>query len=408
MANDNLKSVRWADGQGITHGDLNDAQRFNAARLFDALLEKLIPGPGNPDQEQSSALQLTAQHGDNVALNQFAYTLHGGQAYPRQGTANNKVQIAPGTLLQKIAARDGNEPTLLCYTFTGTEEVTLSNGDATHPRVDLVQMKLEWEDGDSVSRDFEDAVTGAPTSQLTNIKRRVKCTLSVKQGTPAASPAYPTPDAGCVVIAGVVVPNGFTWATALDYVDFSGKAILHDQRMPLGAVREYHVLPTDIAYDSTWTLSADRDKITANGGGGAAVHAICPGGGKTSRIVGIRVVWSGNGGSDDNLARIRYTTVGRSRIALNSTNCGIGGVGSLFALTADHTRFESTHTPNGAGPVIQSNGVMGPPVWTSGKRAVHPDLATYDKADFAGWMTGGTAPATTDIRMITFLVAEGI
>jgi len=87
-------------------------------------------------------VEFTSQIGTDVSQS-WAYALSVGGANMRKGSTNAKILITPGTVLQKIGAAAGNNLTLLPFTFDGTLEVSIANGDAAHPRVDLIQMKLE-------------------------------------------------------------------------------------------------------------------------------------------------------------------------------------------------------------------------------------------------------------------------
>lgn len=244
MSADLYKEVQFNDGEGVTFGDLNDAQNFLSARLSDQLFEKIIGSPTNQDPEFGS------QKGADAST-AWAYCLSIGGANPKQGSANNKVKIGAGTLFQKIASADGNKSQLLAYTFPGTDEVTLTNGDGANPRADLIQMKLEYESIDSQTRDFQDATTHVVTSTSMLKKSHIKCTISVKVGTPAASPTYPIPDAGNVPIAAVIVGTSYVGAAGLFYIDTAGAvAVLHDLRMPL-RIRPQVVRPPEFMYDGT-------------------------------------------------------------------------------------------------------------------------------------------------------------
>src|SRR5260221_4402106 len=229
MATDIYKTGLFNDGEGWVHTDSNDAQRFLAARLHDQIFEKLIGNFSGSDPEFGGVNTNTSTA--------WSYCVDIGSAYPKQGSANNKIKLASGTLFQKLANSDGNEPSLLAYTFDGTDEFTLANGDATNPRVDMLQMKLSYLETDVQSRDFQDATTHVVTTQTMNKKRKVQLALSIKQGTPASSPTYPTPDTGYVPIACVVVGATYSGAAAFKYVDTAGAvAVLHDLRMPLNIV----------------------------------------------------------------------------------------------------------------------------------------------------------------------------
>ncbi len=274
MTLDVYKSMAQTDGEAITFGDINDAQRFLAARLTDQFFEKLIGSPTTADPEFGS------QNGAN-ATTVWAYALSIGGAHPKQGSANNKVKIGAGTLFQKLASADGNEPTIAAFTFDGTLEVTIANGSAVNPRVDMIQMKLEYVAADVQSRDFQDATTGALSTITPSKKRQIQCTVSVKQGAVAASPTYPTPDAGYVPIAAVVVGTNYVAAAGLVYVDTAGAvAVLHDLRMPL-RIRPHSVAPTSMIYNpaegtarATTTIAINTMISTDNIGGAPSAHHV--------------------------------------------------------------------------------------------------------------------------------------
>ncbi len=147
MSNDLFKGVNFTPGQEVRSADLTNITKYMTARLNDQVLDMLTPGSllasGNPDLEPASDTK-------------WAYALSAGGASPVIGGTgtDKKVRISKGTLFQKLGATTGDEAELLSYTFDGTDEVTLANGHATLQRVDLIQMKLEWESGDSESRVF--------------------------------------------------------------------------------------------------------------------------------------------------------------------------------------------------------------------------------------------------------------
>ena len=136
---DPYTTFNWQDGMEVNVDVLNNGQRFVRAMHFDQVLQSMLGAVSNTATRPEFGGD---DGGDASTL--WAYCVSPGRAFLRQGSANNKIQIAPGTLLQKIATSDGNDATLVPFTFAGTEEFTLTNGDATNPRVDLLQMKLEY------------------------------------------------------------------------------------------------------------------------------------------------------------------------------------------------------------------------------------------------------------------------
>lgn len=154
MSNDLFKAVNHTAGQELRAVDLINSQKFLAAKLADQILDHLTPGllvaAGDPD--------LRAGQGANADTKWcYALTASGGMPYASlvPGTATDKkFKLASGTLFQKIAAKTGDEAQLLAFTCDGTQEFTVDDGHATLPRVDLLQMKLEYETGDSQARVF--------------------------------------------------------------------------------------------------------------------------------------------------------------------------------------------------------------------------------------------------------------
>lgn len=144
MTLDLFKRPKFSPGQEIQDQDLTDLGRFLEARLADQFFGQFAVNLSNP---------LVANVSSAPGIGE-AYALTVGGGHPRQGSTFRKINIAPGTLMQKIENMNGNSPTMLMYTFNGTEEVSLVNGDPTNPRVDLVQMKLELVDDDLQGRAF--------------------------------------------------------------------------------------------------------------------------------------------------------------------------------------------------------------------------------------------------------------
>jgi hypothetical protein len=76
---------------------------------------------------------------------------------------------------------------------------------AANPRVDIIQVELGYTDSNQQSRQFIDPNTGNISSTLTYTEFTLNATVSVKEGTEAASPVAPATDSGKVKIAEVFV-----------------------------------------------------------------------------------------------------------------------------------------------------------------------------------------------------------
>jgi len=295
MSTDLYADLLFNDGEGITHADLNNARAFPRARAFDQLLARLggyLAADADPDSP--------GEAGADPAVTSLAYTLAGGDCALAVGSVATKVKLLPGTLFQRIAAADGAEAQFLPYTVVaGDVDITITAGHATLNRIDILQVKLEYVEAGSESRDFKDAVTGALSTTTPNKRRRVQATFSLKAGTPGATPSYPAPDAGYCVVGAVFVPA--TWTTGV-YSDGMGAAastaaVMRQCSVPLN-VEAVTVTPEE--FDYTWATNWARDTDgDARASGGAATQLVvwCPHAGQTKRIVGVDIVglWATSG-----------------------------------------------------------------------------------------------------------------
>lgn len=408
MATDNFKQVLFNDGEGLTQDDLNNIQRYARAQLYDANLQYLIGATKRSIDPANLVLdpEYGGQNGTDVET-RFCYCLSPGAAFLKQGSASNKVAIAPGVLLQKVGTTNGTEATLLSYHFTGAEEFTLTAGDGANPRVDLLQMKLEYISGNSESRDFEDAATRIVTSTTPNKARRVQCTLSVKAGTPAATPTIPEPDAGYVPVGSVVVGTSYLTATSPIFgVDTAGaNAVVWDQRLPL-RVRAYRVDPVMFKLVTAWALNNNNSSVISSN---ATNDFYVPYPGGLGRLVAVSV--STNNPFAGGLMRLGRSSdvVSTSFVEMNYPSFAGFSQENLTAMTL----FEAQHRP-AAGPTVSQSATtfIGAPLWTNGRRC------PYQKQGLAASV--GNAPGDIlvlrirsgtnahTIAGVTFYVAEGI
>jgi len=376
MSTDLYCTPNWLDGQAIDLASLIGSSRFVRAQLTDQILQSHIASVAN----SSTRPDFGGDDGaDSSTL--WAYAVSPGMAFLRQGSGNSKIQIAPGTLLQKIANSDGVDSTLVPFTFAGTEEFTLTNGDATNPRVDLLQMKLEYITDTPSSVDFQDAVTRANTSDGgTNTRRRIQCTLSVKAGTPAASPVIPDPDAGFVPVGSAVVGHGWTTAGAapifgIDTAEINN-VVVHDQRMPLG-VRSQLVTPLLYLLETAFALSQVNTVATSSNATNL-MFSRCPT--ITGRLLGVDVVTIQALSSVARL--VRYTpsnSPGNPPSANVAVRNGFGSFTTLSGTVARSRRidFEAAHVPHVGPTVLQSaTNKIGVPLWANGLRT--PTIPTSD------------------------------
>lgn len=414
MTTDQYGRVIFHDGEGVQLDDLNDTASRGLAVLWDQVVRELIPNRA-----------LTTAANEDSAIDRttipYALALTTMGARPAQGSGFNKIKITAGTLMQVIAATPtGSEPSVLAFSLPGTNEVTIANGDPTNPRVDIVQMKLEYLEDTSLPRDFEDAISRLKTTTSYTKRRRVQCTLSVKQGTPASSPTYPTPDAGFCVIAGLVVGTNCVHAFQPQIQDSAGAVmVIHDQRMPL-RIRG-HVTPPGAFVADFLNIRArqingfavTRDKTTTDAAPSNILVPILVSG-NTGRLVQVSAQIAAATPMVSKFCRY----VGGANDALTDPNIMLAGAGLPSNTTLSHAiptqlAFQAAHAPD-AGPTVQAsaNGV-GPPIWTNGFRA--PALTFNGEFDVAFpvehsalaviWLD---PPDSATIRWTTFFVAEGL
>lgn len=364
-ATDLYSTVFFQDGQQFTYPDANAMQRFMRAMVTDQILQSLVGSVANA----ATRPDFGGDDGADVST-LWAYCVSPGHAFLRQGSANHKIQIAPGTLLQKIANADGADSTLVPFTFAGTEEFTLTNGDATNPRVDLLQMALVYVTDTPANVDFQDAATRVNTTVAgTATRRRLQCTLNVKAGAPAASPTIPDPDAGCVPVGTVVVGHGWTTGGnapifGQDIVD-TNNAVVHDQRMPI-RVATYRIDPATYKLETAWSLARVNTAVSATSGTNTA-FAVAPT--RMGRLIGIDIL--------ADVALTANATVIGNLFTPSGSNPSVGFkpsntlVSTLTGVTARSLRvqFEAAHVP-ASGPVIQQSVVKkyGMPIWLDGER----------------------------------------
>lgn len=410
MSTDLYSSVLFSDGEGITLTDLHAMQRNIHAMLTDQLLQSQVAGVAIAGITQPD---FGGQNGTNVPT-LWAYAISPGAAYLRQGSANNKIQIAPGTLLQKIANSDGQGSSLVPFWFDGSSagEFTLTNGDATNPRVDLLQMKLAYISDTPTSRDFEDAVSRAKSTNLMTVtRRRVQCTLSVKAGTPAVSPVIPDPDAGFVPVSTVVVGNG--WTTAGNAPIFgadtaaTNNAVVHDQRMPLGVVID-RVAPSNFILTANWALSNNNATITSSSVTNTmyAISKVGPG-----RVIAVDV----NSGGVTPIGTITLGSFMEGN-AFSGANNGFVSGNTLTAagfmisnvFRSMRSGFEEQHAPNGgAGPTILGSIALGigVPMWTSGYRTPQPPTTGVAATSCVKIIN---QPNASQLASVSFYIAGGL
>jgi hypothetical protein len=152
---------------------------------------------------------------------------HGLSGVPVPAGTARRIDNTAGMIHQytSLSAPDGATPNLLSYWVDADElQTTLAVGDATNPRIDLIEIKLDIED-ESEARDFMDA-SGIVTTSSGVTRKRVRLTKNVVAGTPAANPAVPATTAGYAAWC-------YVWVPATHNAVFT-ELHVWDRRYPLG------------------------------------------------------------------------------------------------------------------------------------------------------------------------------
>jgi len=404
MANDLFKGQLFNDGEGLDYNDLNDLARMGVARMCDQLR-----------LEATGQLGSTADpEGQGSPLTLLIYTLTGGCAVLTNNGAT-QVTVRRGTIFQKIADPTGDEAQFLPYTLVNSEfNLTLTAGDATNPRIDIVQVKLEWESAVTQSRDFKDATTGVITTTTPNKRRRVKATFSIKLGTAAATPSYPAPDTGYAVLGAVFVPA--TWTTGIDTdVGAAGTtARLRQCSVPLG-VQAFTVHGHEMDYEypnqSGWRrgIASDGNAIRGTAyaaSAGSTLAVWCPNAGPNARIVGILIVgkWVTSGTVtlkyDNAGTGTSYTSIASGPTFTLSGLVQTGGtIVEKFMHMGQISDASSTSNPSAA------DGVLGDPAWATGGRSGPSVREIASSAPSSRAVLRIDAGSTSQIYSVTFYLA---
>ncbi len=404
MSVDLFSRVNFTDGEALDLDDLENIGAYAQIAALDQILAGRVPFVADV------AGTAVPEVGDVAYGQPYAYALHAGQAVPAQGSDNSKVKITAGTLLQAIAAIDGLTPSVLAYTFVGTEEVEIDDAAGATPRVDIVQMALTVIDDTTPTRDFEDSTTREPSSSATAKRKRVSCALSVKKGTPAASPIVPTLDAGCVAIATVLIGASYAAAAGFKHDDTAGAvAVLHDQRMPLG-IRAVTVRAKDHNYVGTDCTPVGLNEQIQMGAPATAVYAVCPTGDTAGRVIAISTMMTDPSILAVWLGRLRHYDSGGaavSRTIMNGANVNGSGADTYRRRFGGCGVTDGLHAP-AAGPDVTANAAgLGVPVWSNGRRG-WVNASAIDPLEISHAILLQTScPNTTVIGPSTFWIAGG-
>lgn len=522
MSNDNFLRTLFNPGELITSSDFNALQRQMHMHLYEMMTLCRAPqlGPVNATGIWEPGMADMLLGGDATAFPSdvsFCPFPGAGFVYPGAG-ARQLIPVA-GPLVQYVdatAVGDPNEanPVLLPYWMDGSEfTLTTAVGDATNPRVDLVEMKLQTVDDGSVSRtiqidgaqasldlapltavcetviqaraggrggndftlalvadgtgagtltrngnaytfhfqtgvttvaNFETAInaddqivvkttdagggtlttpgdvfaaasfTGGTDSKIAtqtiSKKRRVQATFQIKQGTPAANPAYPAPDAGFVPVAAVLVPATHNAVHSL--------ANLRDMRYPLGGVRVYDVTFTEFNTQfsgTAWTLDRTFCRVLAGGANGT-LSAKCPVGGHTGRVIGAGLYGTVKSSAGATI-RLVHLSQGSGGAITNTERASLDSfitsdLDTTAGLRVGSDVFLQEHASTDLGTRLASSRV-GSPIWVNGQRCGPAAIkgnstAAINQIDQLALQILGSSAVNTWVGTVRWIVAHGM
>lgn len=310
--NNIISELLYNDGEALDYNDLNNAQRHARSMLYDGVHGTLARAVERDYQPHV------------VSGTEHAWTIGNG-CQPFVSASTLTVSFTPGAIGQKAAGvPDGTDPLFLWY-HMGLAEVSLTAGaaDATNPRWDIVQIKIEHAEGSAETRDFS-TTAGVLSSVSFSKRRRTKLTASIKAGTPAASPTEPTPDAGYVKLCAIHIAATATVITP---------TTVRDYRMPVG-YRVIDLLPGQHCYKDPQFTVGGYGQVTGDGNATPRVVLAMPQMGApfmSGRLLAVGVTSDLDGaGATALLRRYNAATVGTSVTTVKDISASVLGAADRY------------------------------------------------------------------------------
>lgn len=418
-ATDIYQEVLFSDGEGATPDDANELQRRMRGMILDTMIAMGVYN-GIQNADGGIADRLDPELSDWLIgptdllgdLQNIGFTPYPQTGFTEPGGAN-EVRIKPGVFVQWAAndwvATDVDAPAVNWFALKTDVDLATAVGDATNPRMDIVEMKLEIVEDTPDARDFEDAITRAKSTTNPNKARRTKATFQIKQGTPAASPSYPACTAGFVPIAAVWIPATHNGGHSI--VD------MRDLRWPIGGVRVYDVTVEgfNLAFTNPWTHANNDYRALADPTNAGKMRVPCPIGGHSSRLIAVGVFGEFPGDGETLLRRMTIGTAPPTYTTLKDLQTAIHDPMSPGPAFAWATAIDFMDTPDIANEAARAaNTHNGTPIWVNGQlsgpsfeRAVtDPAHTTLHKLIME--FEGATPDAGTSVTLVRWVIAHGM
>lgn len=268
MSDTHNNKPHFNDGQALTPADLEAIT--NQMRAF--LLDQIIGG-------------MAVNYIDNIIPSSPAcYVPRAAHGAPVQGGAPMTVVSTAGYVCQSTGGPDGLTPQLLAYRLAANEiNVTLPAADPSNNRYDGIFIKITdnvpW---NPQSRDFQDAVTGALSSQTVDVNYQTTLSVQVVSGaTSSGIPSFPATPSGYVPWAYVAVQPAFSGYLTPD--------MIFDVRYPMrfGAI-DVPAKAFLVSDPSHATIDNQGSYFNLSGAAGYTVDAVFPFG-PDARVLGWEV-----------------------------------------------------------------------------------------------------------------------
>ncbi len=228
--------VKFNDGEALTFGDLNDIQEFARRTAIDGILLNAA----------SSSLPWLPNATAGEVLRPYGYA-----GAPIRTSATN-VRLAGGLWLYNAntATLSASAPVSIVALSTAYTDLTVAAASAGMYSRDIIQTRVISGDDPTTPRDFQDAVTGALSSQ--SMVKRTATTVehAIKAGVEYATETTvvePSPDAGWIKTGSVLVSD----------TGIMDNSRTFDWRVPFGN-STHLVLPSNMMADpSDWSMAVD-------------------------------------------------------------------------------------------------------------------------------------------------------
>lgn len=324
------------DGEGIVHTDFNAAQQHLLSKIIDqkqffrALRSSVAVGPAGWDVNAVSGGEYTTP----TFLDDHLWSIGGGPLVDTSSPALS-IRWGPGMVGQySSSGPPGAEPEDPRFRWVhldgGSVAIAATSADR---RWDVLSVNIAEADGDSETRDFEDAETRSLTTQALNKSKIWTGTVNYTAGTEGAAP--PSIPAGDVPMSYIVIESG---GSALEAV--------YNVQVPIGGIHTITTFPGLHAYTDFSGTNHGSGRVEA-GASNEQIRFYCPLAPTFGRLIGLRMIYLLSAGFAD--VAMGYGQPGSGALTFAGT------FSFASALTIDGTHQTTTLNLLNTAPFIPFN-----------------------------------------------------